>query len=102
MLSPPPARSERNGHNSHGEKARNIMQLKLVTLNIWDIPFWFSLDREARLARLGQYLNKISPDLICLQESFDVKHRDDLYEYFGPRSISQYRSVRPNQTRASF
>ena len=59
------------------------MQLKLVTLNIWDIPCWFSLDREARLARLGQYLNKISPDLICLQESFDVKHRDDLYEYLG-------------------
>jgi endonuclease/exonuclease/phosphatase family metal-dependent hydrolase len=59
------------------------MQLKLVTLNIWDIPFWFALDREARIARLGQYLNKISPDLICLQESFDVKHRDDLYEYLG-------------------
>ena len=59
------------------------MQLKLVTLNIWDIPFWFSLDREARIARLGQYLNKISPDLICLQESFDVKHRDHLYEYLG-------------------
>jgi len=59
------------------------MQLKLVTLNIWDIPFWFSLDREERIARLGQYLNKISPDLICLQESFDVKHRDHLYEYLG-------------------
>jgi endonuclease/exonuclease/phosphatase family metal-dependent hydrolase len=59
------------------------MQLKLITLNIWDIPFWFSLDREERIARLGQYLNKIGPDLICLQESFDVKHRDQIYTHLG-------------------
>jgi len=59
------------------------MQLKLVTLNIWDIPFWFSLDREERIRRLGQCLDRISPDLICLQESFDVKHRHQIHEGLG-------------------
>lgn len=62
------------------------MQLKILTFNIWDIPFWFTTKRHDRAHRLGEYLKKYDPDIICLQEAFDVKHRDALHEYLGKKT----------------
>ncbi len=59
------------------------MQIKILSFNVWDIPFWFSVKRHERLHRLGKYLQRIDPDIICLQEAFDVKHRDELHDFLG-------------------
>ena len=59
------------------------MQIKILSFNVWDIPFWFSVKRHERIHRLGHYLKEINPDVICLQEAFDVKHRADLRELLG-------------------
>ncbi|HXF43977.1 MAG TPA: endonuclease/exonuclease/phosphatase family protein [Candidatus Paceibacterota bacterium] len=59
------------------------MRIKIVSLNVWDIPFWFSVKREERINRLGVYLKDIDPDIVCLQEAFDVRHRAVLHEILG-------------------
>jgi len=59
------------------------MQIKILSLNVWDVPFWFSVKRHERLKRLGKYLKRINADIICLQEAFDVKHREDLHNLLG-------------------
>ena len=57
--------------------------MKILTFNIWDTPFWVSVKRKQRIARLGAYLKKHDPDIICLQESFDTKHREIVHEALG-------------------
>ena len=54
------------------------MTLKVLTLNIWDLPFWFVKDRKKRIKNLPEYLKKSGADIICLQESFDVENRSFL------------------------
>ncbi|MEK7083273.1 MAG: endonuclease/exonuclease/phosphatase family protein [Patescibacteria group bacterium] len=49
--------------------------MKIITLNIWDLPLWFVRDRKERIRRIGAYLNTLDADIICLQESFDPRHR---------------------------
>ena len=49
--------------------------MKIITLNIWDLPLWFVRDRKERMARIVGYLNTLDADIICLQESFDPYHR---------------------------
>ncbi len=69
------------------------MSIKILSFNIWDIPFWFSVKREERIRRLGAYLKELDPEIICLQESFDVKHRSLLHEHLGKntyRVIEEY------------
>ncbi len=56
------------------------MTLKVLTLNIWDLPFWFVKDRKKRIKNLPEYLKKSGADIICLQESFDVENRSFLKE----------------------
>ncbi|MBI2633524.1 MAG: endonuclease/exonuclease/phosphatase family protein [Parcubacteria group bacterium] len=60
----------------------------IITFNIWDIPFWFSKNREERIARIGPYIKQYNPDIMCLQESFDVWHRDQIYEALGKDGYS--------------
>jgi len=57
--------------------------MKIISLNIWDVPFWFSVKRGERISRLGEFFKKQGVEIICLQESFDVKHRNDLHNYLG-------------------
>lgn len=59
------------------------MQIKIITFNIWDLPLKISLKRQERIARLGGYLKEWQPDVICLQESFDVNNRRRLRQDLG-------------------
>ncbi len=59
--------------------------MKIISLNIWDVPFWFSVKRQERIPRLGEFFKKQNAEVICLQESFDVKHRNNLHNYLGKK-----------------
>lgn len=51
------------------------MDLKILSFNIWDLPLFFVKNRKARIKGTAEYLKKLDADIICLQESFDTKHR---------------------------
>ncbi len=57
--------------------------MKILTWNVWDTPFWIATKRHERMHRLGGFLKTQNPDIICLQESFDTKHRDMIHEALG-------------------
>lgn len=57
--------------------------MKILTWNVWDTPFWIATKRHERMHRLGDFLKQEEPDIICLQESFDTKHRDLIHEALG-------------------
>ena len=61
----------------------NSSQLKIVSFNIWDLPYWFVKNRQQRILQIAEYLQRLDAEIICLQESFDVHHRRLLYEYLG-------------------
>lgn len=56
--------------------------ITIVSLNIWDLPFWFVKDRSKRIVHIAAYLNDLDADIICLQESFDPHHRKKLHALF--------------------
>ena len=58
-------------------------QLKIVSFNIWDLPYWFVRNREQRILQIAECLQQLDAEIICLQESFDVHHRRLLYERLG-------------------
>jgi endonuclease/exonuclease/phosphatase family metal-dependent hydrolase len=51
------------------------VELKILSFNIWDLPLFFVKNRKARIKGTAEYLKKLDADIICLQESFDTKHR---------------------------
>lgn len=59
------------------------MSLRIISFNIWDLPLWFVKRRTERMRRIGQYLASAKADIICLQESFDTKHRTILHDILG-------------------
>jgi endonuclease/exonuclease/phosphatase family metal-dependent hydrolase len=58
-------------------------QLKIVSFNIWDLPYWFVKNRRQRILQIAEYLQSLDAEIVCLQESFDVHHRRLLYEHLG-------------------
>lgn len=58
-------------------------QLKIVSFNIWNLPYWFVRNREQRILQIAECLQQLDAEIICLQESFDVPHRRLLYERLG-------------------
>lgn len=76
------------------------MDISILTFNIWDAPFWVSLKRHTRMRQLGVYLRTHNPDIICLQESFDVKHREEINNVIGKRKY--YATNHPPYTRRVF
>jgi endonuclease/exonuclease/phosphatase family metal-dependent hydrolase len=58
-------------------------QLKIVSFNIWDLPYWFVKNRQQRICQIADYLQRLDAEIVCLQESFDVQHRRLLYERLG-------------------
>jgi len=61
----------------------NSSQLKIVSFNIWDLPYWFVKNRQQRILQIATYLQRLDAEIVCLQESFDVYHRRLLYESLG-------------------
>jgi endonuclease/exonuclease/phosphatase family metal-dependent hydrolase len=61
----------------------NSSQLRIVSFNIWDLPYWFVKNRKQRILQIAEYLQRLDAEIICLQESFDVHHRRLLYEHLG-------------------
>jgi hypothetical protein len=61
----------------------NSSQLKIVSFNIWDLPYWFVKNRKQRILQIAAYLQRLDAEIVCLQESFDVYHRKLLYESLG-------------------
>ena len=51
------------------------MKLKVISFNIWDLPLFFVKNRKERIKRTAEYLKKSDADIICIQESFDIKNR---------------------------
>lgn len=72
------------------------MKVKIVTFNCFALPFLGRFVRE-RLSFIGQELNRIRPDFICLQEVFLKNHINILrknltnfpYAFFAPRRFLQ-------------
>ena len=58
-------------------------QFKIVSFNIWDLPYWFVKNRQQRILQIAAYLCRLDAEIICLQESFDVHHRRVLHERLG-------------------
>ena len=58
----------------------NSSQLRIVSFNIWDLPYWFVKNRKPRILQIAEYLQRLDAEIICLQESFDIHHRRLLYE----------------------
>lgn len=59
------------------------MSLRIISFNIWDLPLWFVKRRTERMRRVGEYLKRAAPEVVCLQESFDVKHRKLIHDVLG-------------------
>src|SRR5262245_10210098 len=67
------------------------MTISCLSLNIWDLPIWLpKLSRKKRLAKMPHQISALSPDIICLQESFRTISRQRLlsalshvYHYAG-------------------
>lgn len=57
--------------------------MKIVSLNIWDLPLWFVRDRKERISRIKDFFHETDPDIVCLQESFDPDHRMRLNGFLG-------------------
>ncbi len=58
---------------------RPASSLTIVSFNIWDLPLWFVRKRKERVVASAQYFRDLGVDVICLQESFDTKHRALFY-----------------------
>lgn len=61
------------------------MNIKVLSFNIWDLPLFFVKNRKQRFEGLLNYLDEMDADIICLQEAFDVNHRERLIEKFKDR-----------------
>jgi endonuclease/exonuclease/phosphatase family metal-dependent hydrolase len=75
------------------------MKLKIISQNIWDVPFWFSTKRQERIPRLGEFFKEQDADVICFQESFDVRHRNKLHEFLGKDKYEASESDTNGKTR---
>src|SRR5215510_294475 len=56
---------------------------KIVSFNVWDVPYWFVKNRKQRMLHIAEYLQRLDAEIICLQEAFDVHHRRLLYDHLG-------------------
>lgn len=50
--------------------------MKIVSLNIWDLPLWYVERRKERHINSARYFRSLGADVICLQESFNPSNRD--------------------------
>ncbi len=62
---------------------QTIMQIKIISYNIWDLPLWFVKNRKARVKRVAEYLAQSGADIICIQEAWSRSGRATLYRILG-------------------
>jgi endonuclease/exonuclease/phosphatase family metal-dependent hydrolase len=55
--------------------------MEIITYNIWDLPLFFVKNRDKRMLDIAKFLTERKTDIICLQESWSLKHRALLSEY---------------------
>ncbi len=73
--------------------------MKIISFNIWDLPFLFVKERYKRVGLIAKYLSELDADIICLQESFDVDDRKLIYNflaskgYYATRGLDKKRLV---------
>lgn len=85
----PPSESAVPGEGGGGTPTS--VRLTLVSFNVWALPVPLpGMDRVGRLPRIPAALAGMRPDLIVLQEAFDVRMKAFLADYFdawhaGPR-----------------
>ncbi len=56
--------------------------MEIITYNIWDLPLWFVRNRKERLLEIARMLVERGAEIICLQESWSLHHRQALSEFF--------------------
>lgn len=55
--------------------------MEIISFNIWDLPLWFVRNRDVRMLEIAKHLVERDTDIICLQESWSLKHRTLLSNY---------------------
>ena len=63
--------TEAPGEKNPGE----YLNLKLVTYNIWGLPWWLNGARPSRYGQIAHELERLDPDIILLQEAWTPKAR---------------------------
>jgi endonuclease/exonuclease/phosphatase family metal-dependent hydrolase len=58
-----------------GSSSDKGLSLKLVTYNIWGLPFWMTGERTGRYQQIAHELERLDPDFILLQEAWTAKAR---------------------------
>lgn len=75
------------------------MHLNIISFNILDLPTFSDEERQSRLKEIAAYLRGLDPDIVCLQEAWNIKHRDLLHNALG---ADRYHRTNGNLRRALF
>ena len=59
----------------HTSTRAEDVSLRLVTYNIWGLPWWLNGKRPSRYTQIAQELERLDPDIILLQEAWTAKAR---------------------------
>src|SRR5215472_3749584 len=54
----------------HTSTRAEDVSLRLVTYNIWGLPWWLNGKRPSRYTQIAQELERLDPDIILLQEAW--------------------------------
>ena len=73
--------------------------ISIISFNILDLPTFGAEERKSRLQEIGAYLRGPNPDIICLQESWNIEHRDLLHRALGTEN---YRRTNGHARRVLF
>jgi len=55
--------------------SEGLLNLRLVTYNIWGLPSWMTGARPGRFPQIAQELERLNPDIILLQEAWTPEAR---------------------------
>jgi endonuclease/exonuclease/phosphatase family metal-dependent hydrolase len=55
--------------------------MEIISYNVWDLPLWFVKNRDKRMLEIAKYFVERGTEIICLQESWSMKHRKILSDY---------------------
>ena len=63
-------------------------QLKIISFNIWDLPFFTRNIRVSRIKQISHFLKSSQADIICLQEAWNLDSQRLIKEILGPKYFS--------------